>query len=156
MHLHRSLLPFLAVALLALLVAACGGDSGSSDGDDARDASSGSSKTESEADANADIEPGSAEALDAKTGSATFIVTPGLRDCMSKAGFSQDPEPVTGGIVSWRHDGGAQVVVTPSSEVALTVAGEIGTTEAPARVDEARVSAGPAALTSAAAACLDA
>jgi hypothetical protein len=75
---------------------------------------------------------------------------------MSKAGFSQDPKPVARGIVSWRSDTGAQVVITPSSEVALGVAGDIGTTEVPASVDGARVSTGSPALVSAAAACLDA
>ncbi len=131
MHLLRSLLPFLAIALLALFVAACGGDSDSSDGDESRDAKSDSAKSESE------IEAGSAEALEAKTGSASFAITPELTDCMAKAGFTQDATPVTGGIASWRHDDGAQVVVTPSSEVALSIAGVIGTTEAPANVDDA-------------------
>ena len=149
MHLHRSLLPFLAVALLALLLAACGSDSGS-DGDDARDAKTDSPKADTE------VEAGSAEALEVKTGSSSFAITPELTTCMSTAGFSQDPKPVSGGIVSWRHDGGAKVVITPSSEDALRVAGEIGTAQAPANVDGARVSAGPAALTSAAAACLEA
>jgi hypothetical protein len=147
----RSLLPFLTIIVLALLVAACGSDETSSnDSEDARDA--GPAATEPEPDA----EPGSEAAVEAKTGAASLAITPELTACMTKAGFTQDSPAAAGGVASWTHPDGARIVVAPSSEAALSVASEVGTTDSPASVDGARVSVGAPALTSAAAACLDA
>ncbi|MCW2921397.1 MAG: hypothetical protein JWL76_1271 [Thermoleophilia bacterium] len=145
----RSLLPFVSLALLAVVVAACGSD-GSSTGDDNRSTKPDSKHSSDE------VDPGSAEGVEARTGAAGIAITPALRSCMSKAGFTQDATPVTGATASWRGNDGAQIVVAPSPEAARTIAGDVGTTTAPASVDRTRVSAGPPALTSAAAACLDA
>lgn len=143
----RSFVFSLAVLLLASFVTACGsGDSESSRSDDARDA--GTDTTE--------VEPGSEEAVEAKTGVASIAITPELTACMTKAGYTQDLPAATGSVASWTHPDGARVVIAPSSDVALTVAGEIGTADAPANVDGQRVSTGSPALTGAAAACLDA
>ncbi len=157
----RSLLPFVAVLLLAVFVTACGsGESGSNDSNEARDAGSAATETtdmDADTDADAsDAEPGSEAAVEAKAGISSFTSTPELVSCMTKAGFRQDQPTVAGGAISWTHPDGARVVMAASSETALTVAGEIGTADAPANVDGARVTAGPPALTGAAMSCLDA
>jgi hypothetical protein len=140
------MLPFLMVALLAAFVAACG--SGNDEGgSEARDASGSSTST---------VDPGSPEGVEAKTGSGSLAITPELVDCMNAAGFSQDPTPASGAVASWRSDSGARVAVAPSSEAALTLAGEVGTASAPASVDGTNVTVGPAADTGAALRCLDA
>lgn len=154
MSLIRSMLSLLVVALLASLVAACGSDDASSsdsgDSGDSRDARP-AETTPAE-----DVEPGSPEAAGEKNGGASFAITPALSRCMAKAGFVQDEQPTTGGLVSWTHPGGALVVIAPSSEDALALAGSVGTADAPANVEGARVSTGAPALTSAAAACIEA
>ena len=149
MILPRTLLPFLTVAFLALLVAACGSDDGASENDDARAAGDAKVTT-------TQPEPGSPEGVEARTGVASFALTPEITACMSKAGFSVDPTPAPRSVLSWSHDDGARVVIAPTTEVALALAGEIGATKAPANVLGTRVSSGSTALVGAAATCLDA
>lgn len=153
----RSFLPFLTVALLAMFVAACGSENpDSSDATDGRDAgSTTASTTDPEVEA-AEPEPGSEAAVEVKTGVSSFASTPALESCMTTAGFRQDSPAAAGGVASWTHTAGSRVVIAPSSETALTVAGEIGTTDAPADVDGVRVTTGAPALAAAATACLDA
>lgn len=150
MTMPRTLLPFLAVAMLALIVGACGSDESSST------SSSGSSKpanatTDDAAPAPA---PGTPEAAEAKLeGSGAFALTPEIATCMKQAGFTQDAPP-TGGLVAWRGPDGSRAVVASSGDVTLGIASEIGTEAAPANVDGTVVVAGPAAQVSAAQKCL--
>ncbi len=147
----RPTLAFLAVTLLAMLAAGCGSsDEGSPGSNESRDSGSAKAKSGDE------VEPGPAEAVEAKTAAASLAITPELTACMKQAGFTQDTPAIGGGLASWSHADGASIVVAASSEAALSVAGTVGTTDSPASVDGARVSTGSPALTSAAAACLDA
>ncbi len=148
----RSLLPFVMVAILALLVAACGseGNSGSTDG--SRSAGdTGSSTRDSR-----EPEPGSPEANAERGGAVSFALTPAIAQCLEREGFVQEQQPPNGATVAWRHSGGARLVVAVSSEAALTLASELGTATEPASVDGTTVSAGPVATAAAGSRCLDA
>ena len=149
MKLPRTLLPFLAVAMLALFVGACGSDGSSSDSTDGskQDASASS-------DAETAPDPATPEGAAAKLeGSGSFALTPEIESCMTKAGFTQDAPP-TGGLVAWRGPSGSRAVVASSGDVTLGIASEIGTEAAPANVDGTIVVAGAEAQVAAAQKCL--
>jgi len=143
----RSAVALVLLAVLALVITACGGDGDgtAAHSSDSRDAATTTSATTSPSG------PGDAAA---RTSGGAFALSPRLATCIAAAKYSQDAPP-TGGLVAWRGPDGRRAVIVAEPSQVIGVSAEIATAELPATTpSDDLVVTGTGAPVRAIAACL--